>query len=95
MQLVLEQHPMASFAYVGVNSITSSQTESKAFSKRYRIYRYVMDVFLNPEKFKRYFSARNSAVLLVNTANDNVPQLAVSMISMFMEIYDELEYDSQ
>jgi hypothetical protein len=95
MQWLLEKYPTASFAYVGANSITPSHTESKAFTKRYRIYRYVMDVFLNPEKFERYFSTKNSAVLLVNNINENVPALAIAMIEMFMEIYDELEYYNQ
>ncbi len=53
MHHLLQENPLASFAYVGANTISDSFIESKINTTRYRIYEYVMDVFLNPSLFKR------------------------------------------
>ncbi len=91
MQSFLVENLLASFAYVGANSITNSFTESKANTKRYRIYEYVMDAFLNPEIFKRFFSTKNSAVLLVNNKNTDYDSHADKIIVMFTDLYNELD----
>ena len=93
MLWLLERNPMASFAYVGANTITADFIEDKILSQRYRIYEYVMDIFLNPYKFKRYFSKKNSAVLLMNLENEDVEERASCIIDMFVELYNELDAD--
>ncbi len=50
-----------------------------------------MDAFPSPFQFKRYFSTKNSAMLLVNKSNSDYEALAQKMIEMFTDLYDELE----
>lgn len=91
MHYLFKENPKASFAYIGVNTVKNGFTELKANTKRYRIYEYIMDEFLNPLSFKRFFSIKNSAMLLVNTANTDYDLLAEKMIVMFTDLYYELE----
>ena len=88
---LLEENPSASFAYVGAPTVSENYSESKVNTTRYRIYEYVMDVFLSPSLFKRYFSTKNSAMLLVNKQNNDYEALAKKMIEMFTDLYHDLE----
>jgi len=67
---ILYKNPLASFAYIGANTITNNYLEPKAFTKRHRVYEYVMDEFVSTNKFERYISKMNSAVLLFNKQNE-------------------------
>ncbi|WP_153796219.1 hypothetical protein [Foetidibacter luteolus] len=93
MLWLLERNPTASFAYIGANTIASNFVEDKALTQRYRIYEYVMDIYLSPYEFKRYFSEKNSAVLLVNLENEDIEERATCIIDMFVELYDDLSAD--
>jgi hypothetical protein len=63
----LESNSLASFGYVGANNITNQFIEPKIETQRFRIYEYVMNLFLTPKHFERVYNRANSAVLLINT----------------------------
>ncbi len=65
MLWLLKKEPMASFGYLASPTVTKKYKETKALTKRYRIYEYVIDAFIPPENFKRIINKNNSAALLI------------------------------
>lgn len=62
-------------------------------TQRYRIYDYVIGIFLDADKFERIVNISNSGVLLLNKANNNLAELKTLISNMFIEIYPDLEND--
>jgi hypothetical protein len=87
----LKKNPLASFGYIGANSIIDGFEEAKSLTQRFRIYDYVMGIFLNTENFLRLYSEKNSGALLLNLKNENIDKLIEYAKEMFIRIYPDLE----
>jgi hypothetical protein len=87
----LKKNPLASFGYIGANSIIDGFEEAKSLTQRFRIYDYVMGIFLNTENFLRLYSEKNSGALLLNLKNENIDKLIEDAKEMFIRIYPDLE----
>ncbi len=75
--------PLASFGFIGANSVG----ESKKNTKRYRIYRRLMENFFSPIHFSHHYYEDGSAYLLLNRAN-TTENLLEKIRSLFIKFYD-------
>ncbi len=60
-----QKNPYSSFGFKGSNSIG----EANINTKRFRIYRQVMEFFFSLERFFHFYDTKNSAYLLINKDN--------------------------
>lgn len=82
MIAMYKQNPYRSFGFIGNNS----EGENKANTKRFRIYKRVMENFFSPEKFFHFIEVKSSCYLLVNKDNPN-KDLAVHITEMLDSLY--------
>ena len=95
IQLVLQllkKNRTASFGFIGSHTYDGKRKyeESKACTKRFRIYRYAVYGLIGEEAFTHYMEERNSTYLLVNNIHDDVDQVREKANSMFDEIFPTL-----
>ena len=62
---IAEQNPIASFGYIGANSLD----EAKENTKRFRVYNRVMQNFFLPANYAHHFLEKESAYLLLRKNN--------------------------
>lgn len=72
----------ASFGFVGINL----EGESKVNTKRFRIYKKIMELFFPPNKFLHYSNPSQSAYLLLNREQASQKRLE-HIANFFNEIY--------
>ncbi len=76
-----DQNPFASFAIIGANSIG----ENKENTKRFRVYRRVMQNKFSPVQFNHFVLVKNSCYLMINTDNSE-PLLLDNIETMFKRV---------
>ena len=85
---ILEDHPSASFGFVGSRSIDKDDNvEGYRLTQRYRIYRWLVNVLLGHETFQHYEFDAISAYLLVNRAHADVDAAKERFVRMFSDTY--------
>ncbi len=96
---ILSKDEMASFAFVGVfkvkpqtnkrnkNSKEHSETE---LTQRFRTYKKIVEYFFGSETFKHNYQEKSNSYLLVNKRNNNYMQLNDEVISLFINIFQDL-----
>lgn len=77
-----KQNPYRSFGFIGENS----EKENKTNTKRFRIYKRVMENFFSPEKFFHFSDVNSSCYLLINKDNPD-KDLAIHVIEMLHSLY--------
>lgn len=80
MLLILRDHPTASFCILG----TSLENESKQETKRFRIYKHVLQNFFSPVRFEHRYMAERSLYLLINKEND-IPALIEELSGLLIK----------
>ncbi len=78
------ENPYSSFGFVGINSLDE---ESKENTKRFRVYRRVMENFFSPVHFTHYVYEKQSAYLMLNK-DSSEPDLLEKVEDMFRRGYD-------
>ncbi len=81
---LFDKNPYASFAFVG----SPSKTESKKETKRFRLYKRVIQTFAGPVNFDIYSSRELSACIALNR-HYNEQDLLGKISTMFAAIYEE------
>ena len=82
MKYFIAKNPFASFAFIGSNSVN----ENRENTKRFRIYKQLMENIFSPLNFKHLSFLRESAYILINKDNSE-PNLLPLYENMFREIY--------
>ncbi len=80
---IAEKNPIASFGYIGANSLG----EEKENTKRFRIYNRVMQNFFLPANYAHHFLVKESVYLLLRTANAENHAAIFEMAKRFL--FDE------
>ncbi len=86
LQIMLEtykENPYASFGFMGANSIG----EPESNTKRFKIYKRIMESFFSPIDFSHYTYTEKSAYLMLNKANLN-NDLMPNIEKMFDTYFD-------
>jgi len=77
-----EKNQIASFGFIGANLLT----ESISNTKRFRIYKKIMENLFSPVRFHHYNIPSKSAYLLLNKSNSE-PKLLNKIEQMFNHFY--------
>ncbi len=80
---IIEEVPHASFGIMGAELIG----ESKESTKRFRIYRSLLEQFFSPVRFRHEVYPQNSVYLMYSTLNQEV-DFRDKVEAYFMEIFD-------
>jgi hypothetical protein len=86
---VYNKNPYASFGFLGSHDIG----QSTSFTKRYRLYKKVMEFKFSPLKFKHFNNPNYSAYLLlnkdfINTNTDYLKELEKYFITLYPDIIE-------
>lgn len=84
---IYSNNNMASFGFVGSNTMTAKVSEIKIETKRFRFYRAVMTSFVGEDRFVHYEDKYLSRYLMINTQNPSTETVLRKAIEMFDEIY--------
>jgi hypothetical protein len=84
--------PLASFGFVGTNSINKKgKVEAKANTQRYRVYKYAVIGLFGSQSFAHSRSARRSAYLMINRKNaPKIRLFKAQAEAMFSAIYRDI-----
>ena len=90
---VLKSKPLASFGFIGANTIDHANNfvEGKRSTKRFRIYKKAMENLIGQQKFHHSMDQIHSTYLMVNNNNHSVQDIINKAKMMFERIYPELE----
>ncbi|MDQ2753798.1 MAG: hypothetical protein M3R72_12315 [Bacteroidota bacterium] len=91
MLLLYDDHPNASFAWIGVATAMKNKKEGKSLTQRYRIYKNVMLNFFSTLNWFHYDDYITSTYLLINKKEKNIEQFLQNTIRMFTDMYPDLE----
>ncbi|WP_051203449.1 hypothetical protein [Hugenholtzia roseola] len=66
---IYRKNELATFGFIGANTVTENQQEAREATKRFRVYRIVMRSFFSPIRFAHFEYVKESAYLLLNKAH--------------------------
>lgn len=82
---ILSKDPLASFGFTGA----PLDSESDQYpTKRYRIYKRIMENFFSPENFYHYTKSSRNAYFLVNRKKDQPEQLVQQLERLLEQHYE-------
>lgn len=89
---ILAKNKDCSFAFIGANTIDSKsrEEESKINTKRFRVYRRLVENKIGPQTFTHFQSVEGSSYLLVNNGLPDVNAAKDRISNMFKKEYPEL-----
>jgi hypothetical protein len=92
MLQIYTKNPMASFGFIGANTVDpeKSYTESKQLTKRFRVYRLAMYALFGTKTFTHYADTGHSAYLMVNNNVKSVDGVKDAAKLMFEDIFPDL-----
>lgn len=87
---ILADKPLASFGFIGANTISNGESEGEANTQRFRIYTKLMLNFFAKTAFSHLEEPSISAYLMVNKKNKNFEELTPKIVEMFQKVYPDL-----
>lgn len=89
---VLRTNKDCNFAFIGSNTTDNrgNEKESKNKTKRFRVYRRVVENKIGPKTFSHFQSEQGSSYLLVNNATENVNDTKEKISNMFKREFPQL-----
>ncbi|MFN3489554.1 MAG: hypothetical protein ACK4YV_10495 [Emticicia sp.] len=90
MLSIATENELASFGFIGANTISEDFYENEINTQRFRIYRRIMLNFFREESFSHLEEPSISAYLMVNKKNKNFEELTPKIVEMFQEVYPDL-----
>ena len=85
----------ASFGFVGERIITKTEEESASNTKRFRLYKKLVQNFFPGKKvFKHYQNIEKSAYVIVNNCHSNHGEYASRLMGVLEELYPEFTFVS-
>ena len=88
---ILKTQEFASFAFVGVPK-EGKEEKDKENNQRLRIYKQLAENFFGTDTFKHGHEYRVNCYLMVNKKNENPDGLYETIIDMFANVFNELDY---
>ncbi|OJW13485.1 hypothetical protein [Mucilaginibacter sp. 44-25] len=92
MLSILNKKPLASFGFIGANTIDSlkNYNEQKNFTKRFRVYKQAMENLIGENLFHHSMDTVNSAYLMINNRNKSTQDILSRAKIIFEKIYPEM-----
>lgn len=91
MLSIIKKNNLASFGFLGSNTIVFGKySEGKEDTKRYRIYKYVVQNYIGEETFSHKTDKKNSTYLVINRNNGDCELIASRANKMFDSIFPSL-----
>jgi len=87
---ILEITPLASFGFIGANTMSDNENEEEENTQRFRIYSKLMVNFFAETAFLHLKEPSISAYLMVNKQNTEYETLTPKIVEMFQEVYPDL-----
>jgi hypothetical protein len=87
---ILAEKPLASFGFIGANTISNGESEGETNTQRFRIYTKLMLNFLAKTAFSHLEEPSISAYFMVNKKNKNFVELIPKIVEMFQKVYPDL-----
>lgn len=89
---VLSKHKCCNFGFMGANTTDHSgkELESKDNTKRYRVYRKLVEDRVGPDTFTHYMSDKGSYYLLVHNKHVDVTKVKDQIVEMFRDEFPQL-----
>ncbi|MGN6398751.1 MAG: hypothetical protein ACTHMI_24500 [Mucilaginibacter sp.] len=86
---VLKTYPLASFGFVGANTIKPElgYIEAKRNTKRFRVYKTAMENMVGEQMFHHSMDEIHSTYLMVNNRNKSVEDILEKAKKMFEKLY--------
>lgn len=86
LYFIAEKNPWASFGFIGEQLQTEDSSKN---TKRFRVYKCVMENFFSPLNFTHYIKEESSMYLILNNLNlkDN-PNVLSQIEKMIVEYYE-------
>ncbi|MEP6613239.1 MAG: hypothetical protein ABJA76_15170 [Mucilaginibacter sp.] len=92
MLQIHSKNPMASFGFLGANTINraTGYEESKRTTKRFQVYKLAMYALFGTQTFTHYTDIEHSAYLMVSNKVKSVDEVKENAKKMFEDIFPEL-----
>lgn len=87
MRLKLKENPKASFGFTGA-PLESEKSEADGPTKRFRVYKRIMENLFPPQRFAHYQLERSSIYLLINRNSGEPQKLAEWATEMLRQNYE-------
>ncbi len=89
---ILNRHVAGSFAFIGAHTTNrkGKDLETKNNTKRFRVYRRLVENKIGPKTFTHYQSENGSGYLLINNQLPDVNKAKDNITAMFKREYPEL-----
>jgi hypothetical protein len=85
-----QKNPYRCFAFIGA----ASAAEAKNDTKRFRLYKKIMEAIFSPQNFKHFQHPKSSAYLMLNKLYaKNNPDLREKIETFFLAHYDLISED--
>src|SRR5690606_169082 len=85
--LFLKKFPNSHFGFIGARKYCSRTKKYKedvgVCSTRFRLYKYVVENFINPDSFEHHFDKSNNTYLLINSNVENTYLIKDSAAYLF------------
>ncbi|OOQ61162.1 hypothetical protein [Mucilaginibacter pedocola] len=87
---ILKNDELASFGFLGANTVTKEYEEGKSDTKRFRIYKQAMENLIGDKVFAHSMDKQHSTYLMVNRKNVSVEDFTDQAKLMFDDIFPQL-----
>ncbi len=92
MLQIHDKNPLASYGFLGANTVKSETgySEPKRITKRFLVYRRAMYALFGTETFTHFMDLEHSAYLMISNQDDSVDNIKEKAKMMFEDIFPEL-----
>lgn len=94
MLSIYQKNPLASFGFLGANTVKTNYEEPKAITKRFKVYKYAVISLFGFETFTHHQDLEHSTYLMINNKHKDIETIKEKARKMFDDLFPELEADN-